>query len=279
MSDSNKNLNDPDEPGIIRTQKAHQVTIEQGSKNAAGKRAEIAEAQVKKVSSPNRQTEETSFIAGREVAVDEAPLLPSRRADGLLDDAATPQTRMVHGEEGQAGDHREQATEALSGSEHREKALEESGTAEHRERIEELPGGAENRVKLDTNPVHDPEDARAAGAGVGQSNFQAAPESMSTSGRVLAPEVAGLQPRDWTLSSADSSEEVSKEDLADADVEEEIEVEVVMAELDALAQDLDEPPAEFYEQMDFPARVVHLHIENEKVQAQIKELEKPWERV
>jgi len=277
--------------GIIRSQKAHQVTIEQGSKNAAGKRAEIGEAPVKKINTKVEKVEESALASERLVEVKEGQSLPPKRAEGLDEALASPEARQAKAEEGASIDRREKAAE-LEGSaeqrerapetaglsDHRESAAETPGAGDHRELASEAPGAGANRVPIDTPPIQDLDENGVPRAGVAKSNFQAAPGAIETTGRVLAPEVEGQKPRDWSLAGS-HSEESPQEQPAEADVEEEIDTAEVLADLNALAEGVEEPPAEFYEQMDFPARVVHLHIENEKVQAQIKELEKPWERV
>jgi hypothetical protein len=301
MSDSTppKSPQQPQQPaaqdleasGIIRSQKAHQVTIEQGSKNAAGKRAEIGEAPVKKINTKVEKVEEAALASERLVEVKEGQSLPPKRAEGLDEALASPEARLANAEEGVAIDRREKAAELEGSVEHREKAAESAGILDHRESAAETPGAGDhrelaseapgagaNRVPIDTPPIQDLDENGVPRAGVAKSNFQAAPGAIETTGRVLAPEVEGQKPRDWSLAGS-HSEESPQEEPAEADMEEEIDAAEVLADLNALAEGVEEPPAEFYEQMDFPARVVHLHIENEKVQAQIKELEKPWERV
>ncbi len=314
MSDSTppKSPQQPQQPaaqdleasGIIRSQKAHQVTIEQGSKNAAGKRAEIGEAPVKKINTKVEKVEESALASERMVEVKEGQSLPPKRAEGLDEALASPEARLANAEEGVAIDRREKAAELEGSAEHRERAPETAGLSDHREKAaesagildhresaaetpgagdhrelaSEAPGAGANRVPIDTPPIQDLDENGVPRAGVAKSNFQAAPGAMETTGRVLAPEVEGQKPRDWSLAGS-HSEESPQEEPAEADMEEEIDAAEVLADLNALAEGVEEPPAEFYEQMDFPARVVHLHIENEKVQAQIKELEKPWERV
>ena len=271
--------NDPDEPEILRTQKAHQVTIEQGSKNAAGKRAEVGEAPAKKINARVISADEQPLGVARGEGVQEGQSLPPKRADGVFETQAVQESRLASAEEAVAQAHREQVAESATSSDHLEKVDATPGAVDHRELAVEAPGTDTNRVKLDSTQVQDADLVGVPKVGLAASNFQAAPEVLQTSDRVLVPEVEGMKARDWDLPASDSSPDSSKEDPVDADIEEEIDVGEVLADLNALAQGVEEPPAEFYEQMDFPARVVHLHIENEKVQAQIKELEKPWERV
>lgn len=283
---------DPEGSGIIRSQKAHQVTIEQGSKNAAGKRAEIGEAPVKKINTQFEKVAEPALPSERLVEVKDGQSLPPKRAEGLEEALASPEARLAKAEEGAAigrrekasevegsSEHRERAPETAGISDHRESAAETPGAGDHRELASEAPGAGAHRVPVDTPPIQDLDENGVPRAGVAKSNFQAAPGAIETAGRVLVPEVEGQKPRDWSLAGSPSSEESPQEEAAEADMEEEVDAAEVLADLNALAEGVEEPTAEFYEQMDFPARVVHLHIENEKVQAQIKELEKPWERV
>ena len=293
MTNDPKPPMDPDEPAVLRTQKAHQVTIEQGSKNAAGKRAETGERSIRQNLSRTSSGPEESLIPGRaQQAIAELDGAQTNAADLVLEagrkdqNASQPDPLAVGG-----AAHRESLPESLA-DEHRELVTQTTEAGEHRERLELEPGEFENRQSVQTPANNFENRAKLQAQGEPASanlllpegraqgdNFQAVAAADPSTGRVLAPDVVKPTLEAVDIPAGRSWDAPAQEADSAVDIEPELEEIDVLAELNALAEGVEEPTAEFYEQMDFPARVIHLHIENEKLQTQLQELEKPWTRV
>jgi hypothetical protein len=266
------------DPEIIKSSTPHRVSIPEGSSNAVGKKAEVGEASIRK--SLHDASEETN-----DITIDDHALKGKNAPLSLDEEIAAAKAALLKKKDLQV------AKEALTSDD--ELRAKKEGVAANKDLRAEKEGfGPVGDLRAEKAGVVPAGDLRAEKEGVEPSGDLKAPkEAVATGGDLKAPKVeakadeelrapkeaiksnpvAALASSDPLAkispgTSAPSTQTTAKPDDTAKDKE--------PTEVSALAASPAEVAAsQIQPEMDFPARVVHLKIENDNLRSTLDKLE------
>lgn len=266
------------DPEIIKSSTPHRVSIPEGSSNAVGKKAEVGEASIRK--SLHDASEETNDITkddhalkgknaplslDEEIAAAKAALLKKKDLQ-VAKEALTSDDELRAKKEGVAANKDLRAEKAGVNLDEELKAAKEAVKNDKDLRAEKEGFGPVGDLRAEKAGVVPAGDLRAEKEGVKPSGDLKAPKEAIKSNPVAALASSDPLAKISPGTSAPSTQTTAKPDDTAKDKE--------PTEVSALAASPAEVAApQIQPEMDFPARVVHLKIENDNLRSTLDKLE------